>query len=183
MMSTFAAIGLAQAPPPAATAPPVGSSEVPGVALNIVNVESPEKTAKPARAVTLEDTSAVPDDFWAQSEYGDLMLQNDFANFVFGRIPKDRNPNERLRPGSVIDIFTSPSAPENFQVFKPTIQPGQGNPTLYATDMDSTVDEKKGSATVTVLAEDAITTETSVDTTYEMQKGWPGVLVTTTVTN
>ncbi|MCC6548093.1 hypothetical protein IT570_13080 [Candidatus Sumerlaeota bacterium] len=169
----------------AQTAPPLAPQGVvppPQVSVNVIAVDS-EKTAKAARVFNLTDTEQAPDDFWAQSEYGDLILQNDFSNFIFGAIPENRDPSQRLRPGSVIDIFTSPSAPENFQVFKPTIHVIGSNPTVFATAMDSTVDEKIGSATVTVLAEDQVTTETAVDTTYEMRKGWPGVLVTTTVTN
>ncbi|MEO8377917.1 MAG: hypothetical protein ABI579_09630, partial [Candidatus Sumerlaeota bacterium] len=168
---------------PADGAPPVAAAPVPPPQVNIVAVEGPEKTAKPARVMELTDTSRIPDDFWAQSEYGDLMLQNDFATFVFGAIPEKRDTSQRLRPGSVIDIFSSPSAPENFQAFKPTIMSGNDSRMLVATAMDSSVDEKAGSATVTVLGEDLLTTETAVDTTYEMRKGWPGVLVTTTVTN
>ncbi len=184
MMKHFLlALSLACIPLLGTCQPPTGNTAPPEVQLNVVSVEPPEKTAKDARAFRMNDTAQIPEDFWAHGAYGDIILQNDFVNFVFGAVPENEKEYNRVRQGNIIDIYTSTAAPENFQVFQPSILSVPDGRSAVATDIDFSIDEKAGSATVTVLSEDQVTSETSIDTTYELRKGWPGVLVTTTVTN
>ncbi len=155
----------------------------PEVQLEVIQRPSLERTAGPSKAYILEDLLEIPNDYWAHGTYGDVMLRNDLAALVFGAIPEEGEPANQMRQGSVLDIFTSPSAPENFHLFQPTTNyEGQGR-TVLATAIDYWEEEDGGAAYVAVFGEHTQNTDISVDTTFEMRRSWPGARASTTITN
>lgn len=150
------------------------------VKLQVVTVPDPAKTAKPAFARKVTDLQTIPDDFWTFGTYGDIQLGNDFASFVFGSAEKKES--EAIRKGAILDAFSSPATPECLELFRPILDDKNPQSTVVET-MDSSENKEAGSAWVTTFAKDANYPGLSIDTTYEMQRGWHGMLATTTVTN
>ena len=155
----------------------------PEVRLEVIRTAPLERTADPSRVHLLEDLQEIPNTYWAHGTYGDVILRNDLAALVFGAIPGEGEPPNQMRQGSILDIFTSPSAPENFHLVQPTTRhDGQGR-TVLATAIDYWEDEEEGVAYVAVFGEDMNLDGLDVDTTYKMRRSWPGARATTTVTN
>jgi hypothetical protein len=165
-------------------AAPLLPAQAPPEEVKLQVVERPNPAAS-GRAVTVEPIKrleSLPEGFWAHGSFDDILLSNDQAAFVFGAIPENAADSNQARQGTIIDIFTSPSAPENFQLFQPTTLP-QPRRTSYVMAIDYTTNPLDGSASVFTIGKDMIHDGISVDTNYQMRRGWPGVLVTTTMTN
>ncbi|CAN5313121.1 hypothetical protein BH09SUM1_BH09SUM1_20980 [soil metagenome] len=154
----------------------------PETKLEVVELPDPAKVGHDATATKIDDYQKLPEGFWVHGGYDDVLLSNSYANFVFGAVTEDSKTTETLRAGRVLDIYPNPAAEENFWITYPVINVNAGG-SVQNTDMDYSSDAKAGSATVTVFAKDKLFKDVTIDTTYEMQKGWPGTLITTTVRN
>lgn len=155
----------------------------PEIDLNIVSEPSKEETASPSEVLLLDSQYEIADEFWCHATFGDVILRNDFANFTFGAIPTNAEEYNQARQGSMLDIFSSPAAPEGFQLFQPTTVETADARSVLALTIDMESDPNDGSARVVVLGEDTKHASVTVDSTYELKKGWQGVLATTTITN
>lgn len=164
-------------------APSISDTAPPEVELKLIPVPSAEVTARNPTVSRITDLSQIPDDFWTHGTYGDLLLSNDFASFVFGAVPEKKEEQNQTRQGSVIDIFQNPSSTEYFQLIQPTTDVRGSARSLLANLVDYEVNEQEGRASVTVFADDITTEGLTVDSNFEMRKSWPGVMVTTTITN
>jgi hypothetical protein len=153
----------------------------PETKLQVVKVD-PAAASRPATAGPVKDLAVLPEGFWAHGSFDDIILSNSYASFVFGAIPEDPADAYMARQGTLIDIFTSPAAPENFQLIQPTSNTSY-NRSQFVTAIDYSVNALDGSATVTTLGRDSTIENVAVDTNYLMKKSWPGVQATTTYTN
>lgn len=159
-----------------------GQDAPPEIELKVITEPPPEQAAGDTQVGVISTPYEVPDDFWTHGTVGDLLMRNDFAGFTFGAVPEGGGDKNRARPGSILDIFPALSSPEGIQLFQPSTDHRTGGRTVYASAMEHST-APDGSARVAVYGEDKRNANVAVDTIYEMQKGWPGVLATTTVTN
>lgn len=171
LMTLTAAIAFAQEQAP------------PEIKLQIVERPNPVRSAEPARASEVSDFSQLPDDFWSHGAYGDSLLRNDFAGFIFGAVAQPGSPSTPQRTGSILDIFPSTSDPETFHYMQPTLAADNGGLSVMSTSIERRTNADDGSASVFVLGSDQRLEKVAVDTTYRMERGWPGVLASTKVTN
>ncbi|MBI1290875.1 hypothetical protein GC173_06470 [bacterium] len=174
--SLVAAALLAALSPVAAQDPP------PEQQLQVVQQTTASTALPPVSVRVLRDLEEVPEGFWAHASFNDIMLSNAQTSFVFGAVPDAPGDSDSARNGTVIDVFTKPSDPENFQLIQPTVGATLAR-TTYVTAIDYTTNPVDGSASVTTLGRDITRDGVAVDTYYEMKKAWPGVLATTTITN
>lgn len=161
----------------------LGAQEPPPEApLQVVQQTVPSSALRPVTVRTVTNLDEVPEGFWAHASFNDVVLSNSLVSLVFGAVPETPDEARATRQGTIIDIFTRPSDPENFQLIQPTTSLGTTRST-YSTAVDFTTNPVDGSGSVTTLGRDLKFADVGVDTNYEMKKGWPGVLATTTITN
>ncbi len=149
----------------------------------VIPDDAPQQKVVVLKAGVVGDYNLIPNDYWTHGTMEDILLSNGTAGAVFGHIPEDEKDQNPFRQGSLLDLFTSPSSTESFQVFQPTtIATGAGRSILHS-DLATEVDQDSESVFVTAFGKDAYRKSVEVDTRYEMKAIWPGVLATTTLTN
>lgn len=151
------------------------------ISLEVIIDESAAGEQQDARAGLVSSLDQVPDEFWTHASYGDVILENGQAQLVLGGIPEDSRRQNISRQGNVIDLFSRPSSREGFQLIQPITQTDRRS--VLVTEIDWVEDGEAGSATVTTFGEDTARPGVVVDTAYHLERGAPGALVTTTVTN
>lgn len=172
---------LAPVAPIAAQAPPI--EEPTAEATPEVRVVTlPAAESAPAQAFELDDLALVPDSYWAHGDYGDAVLRNDHAIFIFGRLPKDgEEPNPR-RNGTLLDMLPKEFSQENFWLTQPVITNSNAL-VLQAEKMELKTDKEKGSATLVVTHRTQTNNSLSFVTEYLLDKDSAGLRATTTVRN
>lgn len=138
--------------------------------------------AGPATVGPVTDLEKVPDSYWAHGSFGDIILHNRKAHFIFGAMPKEGEEANPRRNGVLLDMYVKPSSAENFWLTQPVVSNSNAL-TLDATAMRTETDEAAGSASVIVEAKSRVNPELTVTTRYTLEKDRSGLRVTTTVTN
>lgn len=146
--------------------------------VQVIRIEEERVEATPPETMEVKDQEKLPDDIWAMGVFGDTLLRNSLASMVFGQMEE----GAAERKGALLDIYSSPSAPENFREFRPII--GNSSPkSIRGEKMESYLSDDGETATVAIRQYDASTPAIIMNTTYEMRSDWPGAYVTTIFTN
>ncbi len=165
---------------PAGSAPPEAPPEV---------AKTPAATEKPARpkfgpasVSKLTDLRQVPDDIWAAATFGDIVMRNDRATFVFGALPEDEKERNPARDGILLDAFPNARAQEHFS--RTYLVLGDANTQeVRTTRMEMREDKEKGTATLVVEQACDRYPSLVIETEYYMEPEYSGLRATTTIHN
>jgi hypothetical protein len=158
------------------------SQTVPSSDPRVEVVRQQLEPAGPASVGPVTDLQKVPDSYWAHGSFGDILLHNRKAHFIFGAMPKEGEEANPRRNGVLLDMYVKPSSAENFWLTQPIVSNSNAL-TLDATAMRTESDPAAGSASVIVEARSRVNPELTVTTRYTLERDRTGLRVTTTVTN
>ncbi len=153
----------------------------PEVTLHDVLAENNASAVDQLGPVLLEpmtDFAQIPNDFWTMATYGDWLLKNDLAGLAISKIV----PNDPFRSGVVLDIFPNAAAPEDFQILTQTTSARATKPTIQY-DTTRTGESPEGGRVLTMFGRETTVGNVTVETSYRMEKDWPGVLARTVLRN
>lgn len=165
---------------PAGAAPPEAPPEAAPTAAGGAKPQRPK--FGPASVSRLDDLRMVPDDIWAAGTFGDIIMRNDRATFVFGALPEDEKERNPGRDGLLLDAFPNARAQEHFSRMHLVL--GDANTQeVRTTRMETREDREKGTATLVVEQACDRYPNLVIETEYHMEPEYSGLRATTTIRN
>ncbi len=174
MTCSWAQEGPSGAAPP--EAPPEAATPSPSPA------KPPRPKFGPATVGRLDDLRLVPDDIWAAGTFGDVILRNDRATFIFGGLPEDEKARNPARDGLLLDAFPNARAQEHFARMH-LIFGDANTQDVRTTAIRMQEDQAKGSATLVVEQVCDRFPTLVIENEYYMEPDYSGMRATTTIRN